>query len=224
MSIKDPGQFRWTAVVGTLWNVLMAGGALMVGLVGRAYFPEVSSLPAGDAEKVYPELGQLLGHPIFFGFLMASIFSAIMSTADSQLLVAASSVVRDLYQRIIRNGAELSQQRLVLMSRSTVAILTIIAVGLSVQAQALVFWLVLFAWAGLGAALGSTSILALFWERTTKPGVVGGLLVGTGTVIAWNQIPMLKDTIYELIPAFFLALAVIAGLSLLTPTDRSTRA
>ena len=224
MSIKDPGQFRWTAVVGTLWNVLMAGGALMVGLVGRAYFPEVSALPSGDAEKVYPELGQLLGHPIFFGFLMASIFSAIMSTADSQLLVAASSVVRDLYQRIIRNGAELSQQRLVLMSRSTVAILTIIAVGLSVQARALVFWLVLFAWAGLGAALGSTSILALFWERTTKTGVVGGLLVGTGTVIAWNQIPMLKDTIYELVPAFFLALAVTAGLSLLTPTDRSTRA
>ena len=220
MSIKDPGQFRWTAVVGTIFNILMAGGALMVGLVGRVYFPEVSALPAEDAEKVYPELGQLLSHPIFFGLLLASIFSAIMSTADSQLLVAASSLVRDIYQRLWKQGAELPQQQLVLMSRAAVALLTVIAVYLSIQAQALVFWLVLFAWAGLGAALGSTSILALFWKKTTKAGVIAGLLVGTGTVIAWNNIPLLKDTIYELIPAFFLALAVTAGLSLLTRSGR----
>lgn len=192
----------------------------MVGLVGRVYFPEVSALPAEDSEKVYPELGQLLSHPIFFGLLLASIFSAIMSTADSQLLVAASSLVRDIYQRLWKQGAELPQQQLVLMSRAAVALLTVIAVYLSIQAQALVFWLVLFAWAGLGAALGSTSILALFWKKTTKAGVIAGLLVGTGTVIAWNNIPLLKDTIYELIPAFFLALAVTAGLSLLTRSGR----
>ncbi len=220
MSIKDPKQFKWTAVVGTTWNVLMAGGALMVGIVGRSLVPEASALPEGDVEKIYPEIGQMLGHPIFFGFLLASIFSAIMSTADSQLLVAASAIVRDIYERIIRKGEAIPQRTLVTMSRSFVLVLVVIAVVLSIFAQDLVFWLVLFAWAGLGAAIGSTSILALFWEKTTKSGVVSGLLVGTVTVIIWNKTEALKDTIYELIPAFILAFLVTVVVSLLTQEEK----
>lgn len=223
MSIKDPKQFKWTAVVGTTWNILMAGGALMVGIVGRSFVPEASTLPGGDVEKIYPELGAMLSHPILFGFLLASIFSAIMSTADSQLLVAASSVVRDIYERIIRQGETIPQKKLVIMSRSVVAILVIIAVILSIYAQDLVFWLVLFAWAGLGAAIGSTSILALFWSKTTKTGVIFGLITGTATVIIWNNIPALKDTIYELIPAFILGFLVTIIISLITQNENQSR-
>lgn len=134
MSIKDTKQFKWTAVVGTTWNVLVAAGALLVGIVGRSYIPEASALPNGDVERIYPELGQMLGHPIFFGFLLASVFSAIMSTADSQLLVAASSIVRDIYERIIRKGEPIPQRTLVTMSRTVVAVLVVIAVVLSIFA------------------------------------------------------------------------------------------
>ncbi len=219
MSIKDPKQFKWTAVVGTLWNILLAGGALMVGIVGRSYFPEANTLPQGDGEKIYPELGQTLGHPIFFGLLLASVFSAIMSTADSQLLVSASSIVRDIYQRIIKKGEEIPQRTMVFMSRSAVFVLVVIAVFLSIRAEEVVFWLVLFAWAGLGAAIGPTSILALFWKGATRAGIFTGLLVGTVSVFVWKNISMLEETIYELIPAFILALLSTILVSKLTAKE-----
>jgi len=74
------------------------------------------------------------------------------------------------------------------------------------MAENLVFWLVLFAWAGLGAALGPTAILALYSRRVTRAGVFAGLVTGTLTTIGWYLTPTLKSRLYELIPAFFVAL------------------
>lgn len=216
MSIEDPGQFKWTAVVGTIWNILMAGGALFVGLVGRAYFPESGQLLNSDPENLYPEFARIMLHPVFYGILLASVFAAIMSTADSQLLVAASAVVRDIYEKVIHRGQKIPQKRLVVISRAVVSILVAIAVVLGLLAEDLVFWLVLFAWAGLGAAIGPTSLLALFWKKTTREGVVAGLITGTVIVIAWKLIPVLEENLYELIPAFFGGLIVTVVVSLFT--------
>jgi len=208
MSIDDAKQLRWSAVVGTLWNVLMAAGAVVIGVAGRTYFPEIDMLPASDEENVYPVLAQQLLHPAIFGIIIASIFAAIMSTADSMLLVAASSLVRDLYDKLVRKGEEISQKKLVLYSRSVVVLLVIASLIFGLLAQDLVFWLVLFAWAGLGASLGPTSILALYWKHTTKTGVMAGLITGTMVVMVWYNIPVLKNAMYELIPAFILSTLV----------------
>lgn len=205
MSIDDPKQLRWSAVIGTIWNVLMGWGAVFIGLAGRVYFPEVELLPAADSENLYPALAQQHLHPIVFGVVVASIFAAIMSTADSQLLVAASAVVRDIYDRIMRKGREIPQQKLVRYSRYVVVLLVAVALLFSLIAQELVFWLVLFAWAGLGAAVGPTSILALYWKETTKAGIFAGLITGTVVTIVWYYIPVLKNNLYELIPAFALS-------------------
>jgi sodium/proline symporter len=207
MSIRDPKQLRVSALIATFWNVVMAWGALFVGLAGRVYFPLTEMLPAGDTENLYPTLARLHLHPLLLGMVIASIFAAIMSTADSQLLVAASSVVRDLYQKVMRRDEEVPQRRLVLMSRLVVVALVLIALGLGFVAEELVFWLVLFAWAGLGAALGPTSILALYWRGTTRAGVLAGLLTGTATTIVWKTTPALSSRLYELVPAFALSLA-----------------
>ncbi|KPK87535.1 MAG: proline permease [Bacteroides sp. SM23_62_1] len=208
MSIRDPSQFNWTAIVGTVWNILLAAGALFTGLVGRAYFSSPSLLPDADAENVYITLANELLHPVAVGLILASIFAAIMSTADSQLLVAASSIVRDLYEKILLKGKQISQKKLALMSRFVVIILVLIAVILGILIEDLVFWFVLFAWAGLGASIGPTSILALFWERTTKPGIIAGLITGTLTVFVWKIVPALNNLMYELIPAFFISLLI----------------
>jgi SSS family solute:Na+ symporter len=216
MSIDDPRQFRYAAVVGTIWNVVMSGGAVFIGLVGRVYFPDVAMLPQGDTENLYPLLAQQHLHPALFGVVLASIFAAIMSTADSQLLVAASAVVRDVYEKVIHRGETLSQRRLVLLSRGVVILLVVLAVGFGLVAEQVVFWLVLFAWAGLGASLGPTSILALFWKRTTKAGVTAGILTGTTTTIIWYFVPALKSRMYELVPAFLLALLATVVVSLWT--------
>ena len=216
MSIDDVNQLRWTAVVGTTWNVIMAWGAIFIGLAGRVYFPEVDLLPASDTENLYPVLAQQHLHPIIFGVVVASIFAAIMSTADSQLLVATSAVVRDIYDRILNRGKEIPQKKLVLYSRLVVLVLVVIALAFGLLAQELVFWLVLFAWAGLGAAIGPTSILALYWKGTTKAGVIAGLLTGTFVTIIWYYIPVLKNNLYELIPAFILSLLATWLVSLYT--------
>ncbi len=220
MSIDDERQLRFAAVTGTLANVLMGMGAIFIGLVGRAYFPEIGLLPAQDTENLYPLLARETLHPAVFGMVVASIFAAIMSTADSQLLVGASAVVRDLYEKGVRKGEEVPQRHLVILSRAVVVGLVIAAVILGWAAEELVFWLVLFAWAGLGAAFGPPLILALYWRGTTRAGVLWGVLTGATVTIIWYLTPALKDRMYELIPAFFLAGLVTVVVSRFTrPPD-----
>lgn len=216
MSIDDSKQLRIAAIIGTVWNVLMAWGAVFIGLAGRAFFPEVDMLPAADTENLFPFLAQQHLHPIVFGIVLASIFAAIMSTADSQLLVAASSVVRDLYDKIIKKNEVIPQKRLVLYSRSIVFLLVVLSLLFGFLAEDLVFWLVLFAWAGLGASIGPTSILALYWKGTTRAGIFAGLITGTTVTIVWYYIPILKDSLYELIPGFTAALIATWSVSLFT--------
>jgi SSS family solute:Na+ symporter len=216
MSIADPGQLRVSAIVGTVWNVMMGWGAVFIGLAGRVYFPDATMLPGSDPEQIYPLLAAQHLHPVFFGLVVASIFAAILSTADSQLLVAASSVVRDFYEKILHRGETIPQKRLVKYSRVVVVLLVAAALVFGVLAENLVFWLVLFAWAGLGAAIGPPSILALFWRRTTHQGVIAGLLTGAAVTFIWERTPFLSPLIYELIPAFaagFLATMIVSAMT-----------
>jgi sodium/proline symporter len=224
MSIANPDQLRASAVVGTVWNVVMAWGALFIGLAGRVYFPDVAMLPNADTEQLYPILAAQHLHPVAFGIVVASIFAAIISTADSQLLVAASSVVRDFYEKILHRGKVIPQRRLVLYSRIVVVLLVTAALVVGLLAEALVFWLVLFAWAGLGASFGPTSILALYWRRTTRAGVIAGLVTGTAITFIWELTPALSSRLYELIPAFAggLLATVIVSLWTRPPEDVDT--
>jgi Na+/proline symporter len=216
MSIDDPRQLVFAGVTGTFWNVVMGAGAVFIGLVGRAYVPDVAMLPAADTENLYPVLAQQHLPPALFGIVVASIFAALMSTADSQLLVAASALVRDFYQKVVKAGREVPERTLVLYSRWVVVALVGVALLMGVLAEQLVFWLVLFAWAGLGAALGPTTVLALYWKRTTRAGIFAGLVAGTITTVVWYLTPALKSRLYELIPAFALSLVATVVVSLLT--------
>lgn len=224
MSIGDAEQLRYSAVVATIWNVVMGWGAVFIGLVGRSFFPDADMLPAGDSEQLFPVLAQQHLHPVLFGVVLAAIVAAIMSTADSQLLVAASALVRDVYEKVLHRDRPVAQHRLVLYSRLVVVILVALAFGLGLVAQRVVFWLVLFAWAGLGAALGPTSILALYWRRATRQGVAAGLLAGAVTTIVWYFTPALKSRLYELVPAFALGTLATWLVSRLTRPPREVEA
>ena len=218
MSIDDPKRLKFAAITGTVWNILMAFGALFIGMAGRAYFPELQSLPDADAEKVFPVLAEQLVHPFVFGLIIASVFAAIMSTADSQLLVAASAIVRDLYQKIGR-GEYLSDSRLVTLSRWAVGCLLLFALALGFLAEDIVFWLVLYSWAGLGATIGPTVLLAVFWRKTTGEGVIAGIVTGAVLVILWKQVPFFTENIwnvYELVPAFLGSLLMTWFFSFMT--------
>lgn len=216
MSIREPRALVRAAFWGTLWNVVMAWGALWIGLVGRAHFPGSADLPGRDAEAIYPVLAHAHLPSVLFGLVVASIFAAILSTADSQLLVAASCVVRDLGQQTLAKGRELSQERLVKWSRISVFVLLAASVVLGLAMPGLVFTLVLFAWAGLGASLGPPLILSLYWRATTRWGVLAGVVSGTLVTVVWRSTPALKAMVYELVPAFAVSLVLTFGVSLVT--------
>jgi Na+/proline symporter len=216
MSIEDERQLPFAAGLATSWNVVLGLGAVSIGLVGRALIPEVGSLPAADPESLYPVLAQQHLPPILFGIVVASIFAAIMSTADSQLLVAASTVARDVYEKVLKRDEVVDPRALVRLSRIVVVVLVLAALALGVVAADVVFWLVLFAWGGLGAAIGPPLILSLYWRRTTSAGVLAGMVVGTAVTVGWALTPVLKGALYELVPAFLASTAAVVTVSLAT--------
>ncbi len=160
-------------------------GLSLVGIIGKgSWMNIVNELNTIDTNLLnffsIPRIAiaGLLG----IGLVLASVFAAIMSTADSQLLVGASSNVRDIYEKIIHKNHTISQKYSTFLSRLVVFSLIVIAIILGLLIKDEILWFVLFAWAGLGAAIVPTSILSflsLFWEKTTKHGIFAGLISGT---------------------------------------------
>jgi sodium/proline symporter len=232
MSLKNIKEMRQAALIGSIWNVIMGWGAIMIGLAGRAYFPDTSLLPGENSEAIFTTLGSELLNPFFMGILLVAILAAIMSSADSQLLVGASSLVRDIYQRIVGKGKDLEERKLVQYSRLAIVILMLLSVWLAFSAADFVFWMVLFAWGGLGACFGPALLLSFYWKKTTKQGVFWGMIVGLITVILVKKQPdwtfaflpdvkalfgkLLFGVTYEAVPGFLMALFVTVIVSLFT--------
>jgi len=216
MSIADQAQLRFAAGVATFWNVVMGVGAVAIWQAGRVLIPDAAALPGADPESIYPVLAQEHLPPVLFGVVVASIFAAIMSTADSQLLVGASTVARDVYEKVLNRDREVEPRKLVWISRLVVAALVVAALLLGVVAEDVVYWLVLFAWGGLGAAIGPPLLLALYWSGTTRAGVLAGMATGTLVTVGWELVPFLKASLYGLIPAFFLSVLAVVGVSAAT--------
>ena len=154
---------------------------------------------------------------LFAGVILAGILAATMSTADSQLLAAASSVSQDLIQDFL--DIKLSKKAQMIAARSTVVGIAIVALFLAWNPNSSVFRIISFAWAGFGAAFGPTMLLALFWKRSTKAGAFAGIAVGGAMVFIWKYLvaPMGGIwAIYELLPAFLIGMAANILISVLT--------
>lgn len=228
MSIKDPDQLRLTTVIGTSWNVVLAWGALFVGLLCRVMVPDAAGMPLRADGQPNPEMAYLVLSsayfgPVLYGLLVGGIFAAILSTADSQLLVVASTFVRDVYEKVIRRGREIDERRKLQLSRAVVVLSGLLAMLLAYLAEDLIFWLVLFAWGGLGASFGPALILSLYWKRVSRWGVLAGMLTGTACVVVWKLWLKEPTGLYELIPAFTLSVLVVVMVSLLTQNREGNR-
>jgi sodium/proline symporter len=133
------------------------------------------------------------------------VLAAIMSTASSQLLVAASAVSQDFYRSIIHRDAQ--QGELIWVSRISVLTIAALAIGFALNPNSFILDMVSYAWAGFGAAFGPALLCALFWRRTTRNGVLAGIIVGGITVLVWKQIDWLG--LYEIVPGFLLSLLAV---------------
>ena len=222
MSINDPDKLRYSTVIGTFWNVVMGWGAVFIGLLGRALVPAVENLPDRNAEMIYLVLSSEYFGPVLYGLLIGGIFAAILSTADSQLLVVASTFVRDIYEKMIKKKSEIDEAKKLQLSRTVVVFSGILSLILAYAAKDIIFWLVLFAWGGLGASFGTSVILSLYWKQTTKYGIVAGMITGTVVTIVWKLFLKESTGIYELIPAFFLSALMIVLVSLFTKRSLET--
>lgn len=211
MAIRDPRDLRKGTFIAMSWVVVAFWGAVLVGIAGLAHFG-----PGGlaDPEHVMPQAATLFLPAGIAGIVISAAIAAMMSTADSQLLVATSALSEDIYHQLVNREA--SQRRLVAISRLGTVVIGVVAFLLALRAEEKVYWFVLYAWAGLGAAFGPGIVLSLWWRRTTKWGIFAGMVVGSVTTVVWHNVPALKAFVYELVPAFVAALVAAIVVSLLT--------
>lgn len=203
MAIRSPALIRDARRIAVSWSALSLGAALLIGFCAITCLPH--GLTGADSEKVFINMVQLFFHPVTAGICLAAILAAIMSTADSQLLVASSAVTEDIYKTLFKKSA--SDRELVYFGRAAVIVISLIALSLALDPERKVLDLVSYAWAGFGAAFGPVLILALYWDKLSISGTIGGIAMGGGTVIIWSQLEGGIYDMYELVPGFLFSLA-----------------
>jgi sodium/proline symporter len=205
--------------IAVTWTGFTLVGALLVGVTGYLYTQSYNELPIHDAETIFMVLVQALFHPVISGILLAAILAAIMSTADSQLLVASSAFTEDLYHLYPRSESS-SHQRL-RISRLSVILLAVIALWLALLQNQTVLGLVAYAWAGFGAAFGPVLLLSLYWPRMNQWGALAGMVTGAGMVALWASPIGGWWGLYEIIPGVISATCSCVIVTLLTPPPPS---
>lgn len=227
MAIKSSDLIKKSRIIAVIWVAVTLVAAVLVGIIGYMYLNYPNDANAellakfnalGDAEKIFMFLSSTLLPALFAGVVLSAILAAIMSTADSQLLVTASAVTNDMFKLFKKDASDKAQMW---VSRGAVIGISVIAYFLAMDPNSTVMGLVSYAWAGLGAAFGPAMLLSLFWKRMTIWGAVAGAAVGGASVIIWESVPVLSGTgVYSLLPAFALALVAVVGVSLCTKVDK----
>jgi Na+/proline symporter len=210
MSCRDENELKKARWVSILVMICFGIGAVTAGIAGRALFPGLE-----DPETIFPVLSTAFFPPLITGVLLVIVLSAIMSTADSLLLLASSAVVRDTMQQIL--GSKKSDHQLAIYGKVVTLLIGVLGVALAFKMEQLVFWLVLFAWSGLGAAFGPVVLSLLYYKKTTGAGVAAGMSAGFLTSVIW--VSLLKQysyDLYEAIPGFFVGGLVTLLVSHLT--------
>jgi len=205
MSAGEKKSFLPMTVSATITNILMAAGAIIIGVFAKAYFPVTDLIPGADPQNVFIGLSGELLPPLLLGVVLAAIIASVISSAGSQILVSASEVVNDLYDKMLRKGKNISQAKLLFYSRIVMVILVYSAIVAGIFIETDYYGFVLFAWAGLGASIGPAILLSFTWKDSTNLGISAGILTGALTVIAWKSIPVLSLALYELFPGFIMA-------------------
>ncbi|RZP67808.1 sodium/proline symporter PutP [Vibrio vulnificus] len=196
------------------WTALSMAGAILVGLVGLVWVNGHPGTELADGEKIFMLLVNTVFHPVIAGILLAAILAAVMSTADSQLLVSSSALAEDFYKQVIKPDA--SSQEIVMVGRIGVVVISIIALILAMTPDSSVLGLVSYAWAGFGAAFGPAVVLSLYWKGMNRNGALAGILIGGITIVVWKQLTGGWFDVYEIVPVIIFSTIAIVGVSKLT--------
>jgi sodium/proline symporter len=224
MAIEDANKLKLSRRVASVWVVITMAIAVLIGLVGNALSANgsIEVLSGSNSETVVIRIAHLLSNygaipALIAGLILAGILASTMSTADSQLLAASSSVSQNVLQEALH--LKLSAKASMLAARTTVIIIAILGIIIARNPDSSIFGIVSFAWAGFGAGFGPIIICSLFWKRTTMSGAIAGMVAGGVSVFVWKYIVAPLGgvfAIYELLPAFVIAMLVVVVVSLLS--------
>ena len=215
MAIKNPSDIKKARTIAILWALPGITGAFLIGLValnyfGAEYFTQI------DVEQAMPLLAQNLLPAIVAGLFISGAVAAMMSTADSQLLVSTSAVTEDFIHQYL--GIEMSNKKWVTLSRITIVILGLLAYAIAIMSEIQgknIFGVVSYAWSGLGSAFGPALVLTLWWKKTTRNGIIAGLLTGFFTTVIWANVDVLQSAVTERFVSFVLAFIAVIVFSFL---------
>ena len=226
MAVANEKELQKSKVIGIVWVAISLGMACLIGWCGRAYMlPEI--LDGTNAEKIFINMIMNMftvqfALPLIGGVFLCGILAAIMSTADSQLLITSCSLTEDLYRGIFNPKA--SEKTALNLSRYSVLGVAIIAYLIAWDPNSSIMHLVSNAWSGFGSTFGPVVLLSLFWRRANREGAIAGMLGGGITVIIWDYIPLFGGqtiagltSLYSLIPGFAIGLISMVVVSLDTP-------
>lgn len=224
MAVEDENKLKLSRRVASVWVVIAMAIALFIGVVGRTLSSTgiIPALSGSDTETIIVRISDYLSTygilpALLAGLVLAGILASTMSTADSQLLAASSSVSQNILQEAFH--LKLTPKVSMITARMTVVIIAILGVIIAQNPDSSVFGIVSFAWAGFGAAFGPIVICALFWKRTTLSGAIAGMVTGGISVFVWKYLiaPMGGVfAIYELLPAFIVGILFTVIVSLLS--------
>ena len=213
LSVRSQKDIRKSAGIGISWTTLILIFAALVGIFGR-------QMLAYDAEMVKNEtvfitMVRQMFPAVISGILLSAILAASMSTADSQLLAAASAFSSDVYKPIVRSN-KASDREMLWTGRMVVLIIAVVALVIATNPESgTIMSLVSNAWGVFGAAFGPVILLSLFWKRLNFFGALSGIVAGAAVDIAW--LAFLAGTgLYEIIPGFAAGLIVAVVVSLVT--------
>ena len=216
LSIRSAEEVRQSRIIAIVWVVISMACALCIGFIGRAMLPVYFGTNA-QAENVFIVIAQMILPAFMCGVVVSGILAASMSSASSYLLITGSSVAENIYRGVFKRDA--SDREVMIVSRITLLVVLLVGIGVAVDENSVIFRVVWYAWAGLGASFGPLMLCSLYWRRMNRQGALAGMLGGALTVLVWhNFVKPLGGVfgIYELLPAFIVSLGCIFVVSKLT--------
>ncbi len=213
MSIRSADEIKTARKIAVAWAIPGITGAFLIGIVALAMFGE-GFFP--DVEQAMPYLAMHLLPGWMAGILISGAVAAMMSTADSQLLVSTSAITVDFYNRFLKR--KIDDRSMVRLSRMVTIGFGVFAYIIAIVSQLTdktIFGIVSYAWSGLGSSFGPALILTLWWKRTTRRGVIAGILTGAISTIIWANITVLQTAVTERLVSFVFAFIAVVVVSLL---------
>jgi sodium/proline symporter len=211
MSIKSVDKIKTSRRIAIAWAIPAFAGAMVIGLVGLTLYGKGFFT---DVEEIMPYLATNLLPAWLAGIFISAAIAAMMSTADSQLLVITSSVIEDFYHKTL--GMNVSEKRLLQLSRFITVTIGVLGFFIAITSEKLIYEMVSYAWAGLGSSFGPALLLILYWKKITSKGVIAGMLTGAISTVIWSNFDVLNNFISVRFTSFVFALIAIVVVSLFT--------